>query len=152
MNGRKTKFGAGLKFLSCCSFIFYFLSQSGTWNNNIFSNYLYQETLNKSTFNNSDKRYIVALINCRCHKMSIIWRCDQVSVINFRMIIRRGLFSQKLCLISHSTLNVLPVHKSHFPWVLVCNISSSLHLRRRVFVIFVEKCYYNIKKATVETR
>ena len=56
--------------------------------------------------------------------MSIIWRCDQTSVENSRMIIRRYFFSQELSLISPSTVIVVPVQKEQFPRELVCNISG----------------------------
>ena len=60
--------------------------------------------------------------------MSIIWRCDEMSVINCRMIIRRGLISQELSLISLSTVNVVPIQKQNFPSVLVYNTSRSYFL------------------------
>ena len=50
--------------------------------------------------------------------MSIIWRCDQISLKICRMIIRRCFFSQQLSLIAPPTVIVVPVQKQQ----LVCNI------------------------------
>jgi len=67
--------------------------------------------------------------------MSIIWRCDQISVENSRMIIRRYFFFQELILISPSTVIFVPVQKEQFPRELVCNISSLFNEAEQFYCI-----------------
>ena len=47
--------------------------------------------------------------------MSIIWRCENISVINLRFIIRRWFFSQQLSLNAPSAAIVVPVQSNSFP-------------------------------------